>query len=275
MTPECQPGADRIGRRLLIFDSLASTNSYAARLAADPAHDGTVILAREQTAGRGQPGRRWHSPAGGVWMSVIVRPPAHLRRPVVLTAWAAVAVCEAIRPLLPVEPTIKWPNDVLIDGRKTCGILVEQGEATIVGIGLNVNVGRAELDAAGLLSATSLSLAGGRRFDTDAVAARLIQSLGGDFDGLLNGGEAALGVRWAARLALLGHATRVGLIGGRTFIGRLTELTFAQLAWQLPDGSALFAAPEQVRQLSCGDQALGEAGDAVGGGGGEIVDVRE
>lgn len=73
----CDPGADvrRIGRRLLSFDSLPNTNEYATQLSADPANDGTVIFAREQTAGRGQPGRRWHSPAGGgVWLSVIVRP---------------------------------------------------------------------------------------------------------------------------------------------------------------------------------------------------------
>src|SRR4051794_37874573 len=100
----------RLGRRVLVFDRVESTNTLAAGLAHDPAHDGTVFLAREQTAGRGQHGRSWHCPAGtGVLLSVLVFPPPPVRRPVLLAAWAAVAVCETVRQTIGVQARIKWP----------------------------------------------------------------------------------------------------------------------------------------------------------------------
>ena len=81
----------------------------------------------EQTAGRGQYGRVWTAPAGSsVLLSVLLFPPPALRRPTLLTAWAAVSVCETIQELANLSATIKWPNDVLINGRKVCGILIEQ-----------------------------------------------------------------------------------------------------------------------------------------------------
>src|SRR5206468_7692987 len=85
-----------------------------------------VVLAREQTAGRGQHGRAWQAPAGSsVLLSVLLCPPPALRRPALLTAWAAVSVCETILQLTGLQAKIKWPNDVLIRGRKVCGILIE------------------------------------------------------------------------------------------------------------------------------------------------------
>src|SRR5262245_47716416 len=101
-----------IGRRLLFFDSLVSTNDYAATITNDPDAEGTVIIARQQTAGRGQYGRSWHSPPGtGVWMSVILKPPPDLARPVVLTAFAAVSVIDVVEALTQQSTSIKWPND--------------------------------------------------------------------------------------------------------------------------------------------------------------------
>ena len=133
----------RLGQRVLVFESLESTNNQAARLAQTPDSEGLVVLAREQTAGRGQQGRRWLCPAGmGVLLSVVFSPPLALRRPALLTAWAAVAVSETIRETTGRQAQIKWPNDVLLEGHKVCGILIEQGQATVAGIGLNVNQSR-------------------------------------------------------------------------------------------------------------------------------------
>ena len=88
-------------------------------------------------------------------LSAVVFPPERIRKAVMLTAWAAVAVCETIRRMTDLSPQLKWPNDVLVQGRKVCGILIEQGAATVVGIGLNVNqtahdLAEAGLDAAGV-----------------------------------------------------------------------------------------------------------------------------
>src|SRR5262245_55002410 len=116
-----------LGRRTIVFERLDSTNTYAAARADDPANDGLVVVAREQTAGRGQHGRTWQAPSGSsVLLSALLFPPPALRRPALLTAWAAVAVCDAIDALAGLDARIKWPNDVLVEGRKVCGILIEQ-----------------------------------------------------------------------------------------------------------------------------------------------------
>src|SRR5260370_26717707 len=142
MTPheEWHLETKHLGRRVLVFDRVDSTNTQAMALAHDPAHDGIVLIANEQTAGRGQTGRSWICQSGvGVLLSVLVFPPPALRRPVILAAWAANAVCETIRQTTGLQAKIKWPNDVLIRGRKVCGILIEQARGTVVGIGFNVN----------------------------------------------------------------------------------------------------------------------------------------
>ena len=95
---EWQLPTHRIGRRVLVFDQIDNTNSYAASLADEPANAGIVIVANEQLAGRGQYRRTWLCPPGdGVLMSVLLFPPPDLRRPALLTAWAAVAVCDTIQ----------------------------------------------------------------------------------------------------------------------------------------------------------------------------------
>src|SRR5712691_2501397 len=159
MTPRKEWTLDtsRIGRRVLVFDQIDSTNNYAASLAEEPANGGVVIVANEQLAGRWQYRRTWLCPPGdGVLMSVLLFPPPDLRRPALLTAWAAVAVCDTIQQVSDLEPRIKWPNDVLIDGKKVCGILIEQGRGTVAGIGLNVNQSAESLAAANLPLAGSL-----------------------------------------------------------------------------------------------------------------------
>ena len=101
---------------------------------------------------------RWQCrPGDGVLLSVLLFPPPALRRPAVLTAWAAVAVCETVRRLTGLPARIKWPNDVLLRGRKVCGILIEQGRGAVVGVGLNVRQTADDFAAAGLPSAASLS----------------------------------------------------------------------------------------------------------------------
>jgi BirA family biotin operon repressor/biotin-[acetyl-CoA-carboxylase] ligase len=127
MTPdaEWQLETQHIGRRVMVYNSLESTNTVAASLANDENNNGLVILAREQTAGRGQHGRQWDCPPNmGVLLSVLLFPAESLRRPAVLTAWAAVSVCEAISSITGLQAKIKWPNDIYVQGRKVCGILI-------------------------------------------------------------------------------------------------------------------------------------------------------
>src|SRR5262245_26870605 len=131
----------RLGRQVFVYRRLDSTNSRAALLG-EAGSEGLAVLADEQTAGRGQHGRSWQAPPrSGVLLSVLLYPPEALARPAVLTAWAAVSVCETVRRLTGWQPRIKWPNDVLLHGKKVCGILIEQSQlagrlAAVVGIGL-------------------------------------------------------------------------------------------------------------------------------------------
>ncbi|HEY1191014.1 MAG TPA: biotin--[acetyl-CoA-carboxylase] ligase, partial [Gemmata sp.] len=150
-------GTEHIGRRVLVFDAIESTNSLGAELARrDESADGVVLIADHQLAGRGQYGRTWVSrPQSSLLMSAVLRTPPDLRRPVVLTAWAAVAVAEAVLTLTGAQARIKWPNDLLIRGKKVCGILIEQtstgaGVTTVAGIGLNLTQTADEFAAANL-----------------------------------------------------------------------------------------------------------------------------
>jgi len=133
--------------RILIYDSIESTNKTAKEMAVSGAEHGTVLIANYQTAGRGRKGRSFHSPPDhGLYMSFILHPMRFcLSTPSLMTAFAAVSVCESIEAISDKTPQIKWVNDVFIDGKKVCGILTEAVTDTgsdnihsiIVGIGIN------------------------------------------------------------------------------------------------------------------------------------------
>jgi BirA family biotin operon repressor/biotin-[acetyl-CoA-carboxylase] ligase len=239
---------------VLVFDRLDSTSTQAGALAIDPDNDGVAVLAREQTGGRGQYGRSWLCPRGaGVLLSVVVFPPAALRRPALLTAWAAVSVCEAIRTSGGLQARIKWPNDVLVRGRKVCGILIEQavrsgGGGTIVGIGLNVNQPANVFAEAGLLEAGSLAVFTAETRDTDKVARQLLDHLDEEYDRLCQGDLASLEACWKWRLGLLGKQVVAECADGDRR-GRLLEIGWDGLQLEQADGGLVCVQPEAVRQL--------------------------
>jgi BirA family biotin operon repressor/biotin-[acetyl-CoA-carboxylase] ligase len=238
-----------IGRTTLLFDRLDSTNDYAASLAGDPQNDGVVVLARQQSAGRGQHGRSWQCPAGtGVLLSVLLFPPVPLRRPALLTAWAAVSVCETIDKVAGLPARIKWPNDVLIEGRKVCGILIEQGKATVAGMGLNVNQTAEDLAKAGLPLAGSVACLTQRALDCDGVARALIEQLDQEYWQLCQGCLSHLEERWKRQLGLLGQQVAMECADG-TRLGRLRELGFEGLALEMSGGKHFRTLPENVRHM--------------------------
>jgi BirA family transcriptional regulator, biotin operon repressor / biotin---[acetyl-CoA-carboxylase] ligase len=135
-----------IGRNIHYEESVETTQRIAHRLAYENVPEGTVVIADEQRAGRGRMDRKWHSPKyTGIWMSIILRPNIPLIQAPQMTLLAAVAVVQAIEEHTDLNPGIKWPNDILINGKKVTGILTElQAEADrinsiIIGIGMNVN----------------------------------------------------------------------------------------------------------------------------------------
>ena len=238
-----------VGRRVLVYERVDSTNALALAMARDSATDGLVLVAQEQTAGRGQHGRTWLSPAGSsVLLSAIVFPPPPLQRPVILTAWAAVSVCEAIREAIGLRAAIKWPNDVLLDGRKVCGILIEQRGGTVVGIGLNVNQTAEAFCATGLLEATSLAACVGQPFACEEMTRLLLRRLDTEYRRLLGGEVGLLEACWRERLGLLGRLVTAECHEGEVR-GRLLELSFAGVVLELPGGTVRQFAPETIRHL--------------------------
>jgi len=167
---------------ILRFDTVSSTNDLARELAVSGASEGTCIVAREQTAGRGRQGRSWSSPEGeGLYLSLILRPTIKASGSAVLTLASAIAVAEVLRQTFDVSVDIKWPNDVLASGRKICGILIESAvegddiQFAIAGIGINV----AQRSFPGELhdTATSLLLETNKAFTTEEVLDPLLDRL--------------------------------------------------------------------------------------------------
>ena len=242
----------RLGKRVLVFERLHSTNAIALGFADDSTNDGLAILADEQTAGRGQHGRTWSCPAGaGVLLSVLLFPPLHLRRPAILTAWAAVSVCEVIRQLTGLSAQIKWPNDVFVQGRKVCGILIEQANGTVAGIGLNVNQSAEHFAAARLPQASSLAVFAGRQWNTRDVARSLIQELDGAFERLLEGEVFTLQASWKNLLGLIGKQVDLEMATG-TQHGQLVDMSFDGLDLRLADNTMVCVLPEAVLHLTSG-----------------------
>src|SRR5918999_1380530 len=135
-----------VGKDKIIYrHTTESTQNLAISLAEkDPSSDGTVIIAGQQTSGRGRENRKWLSPKGGIWLSVILRPRISACKITILPFAAALAVCEAINKTTQLNPKLRWPNDIMIEGKKVAGILIDismEAELinyAVVGIGLNV-----------------------------------------------------------------------------------------------------------------------------------------
>lgn len=173
-----------IGRRLLCFDELDSTNTRAALLAEQGAEGGCVVLAEQQSAGKGRLGRRWESPSGvNLYLSIILRPAIPPRHAPLLTFLSSLAVARTIEAESSLRPTVKWPNDVLLHGCKVAGLLNEMNAETerinyvILGIGVNLNMAQEQFPADLRYPATSLRLAGGQPIDRIRFCRRLLEEI--------------------------------------------------------------------------------------------------
>lgn len=224
--------AEVVGRHIVLVGQVDSTNARLRSLARAGAAEGTVVLAEEQTAGRGRRGQPWFSPAGvNLYASVLFRPALDPRQLGVFSLVASLALADAIK-TFGASPAIKWPNDVLVDGKKVGGALSEcavRGEHTdyvILGIGVNLNVEPAVLTAAlgpGGRFASSLAAVVGREIDRNAFAAAWLNHLDGWVRRWREEGPAAILAGWRDRDILTGR--RVEIRGGAgTFTGRVVGI---------------------------------------------------
>jgi BirA family biotin operon repressor/biotin-[acetyl-CoA-carboxylase] ligase len=223
-------GVRVVGRDIRVFQETSSTNDVAEKLARDGAPEGVVVFAESQTRGRGRLGRRWVSPARrGLWFSVLLRPDLRPQAATQLTVAAATALARAIRAQTGLTPGIKWPNDILLRGRKVAGVLTELSAEldhiryVILGLGVNLNQTASEFPPELRKTATSLRIETGRERNRAELAAAILRELDADYARVCRGQFADLAVEWAEQCATLGR--RVGLrVGERVVQGRAESL---------------------------------------------------
>jgi BirA family biotin operon repressor/biotin-[acetyl-CoA-carboxylase] ligase len=229
---EIQHGLDTrwMAKSLHYFDRTDSTNREALERARDGAAHGTAVIAEGQTAGRGRLGRSFYSPAYvNLYTSIVLRPRLDTSAAPTLILASAIGVAEAVAEEVgdSERVEIKWPNDVLIDGLKTSGILVELGvEATrvtfcVLGVGVNLNVDPSEFPEEFRGRATSLSAACGRPIDRAAFTRRLYRALEDVLDAHAEGGFDAIRPRFASFFRMTGSRVRVRDLDGSEIEGRV------------------------------------------------------
>jgi BirA family biotin operon repressor/biotin-[acetyl-CoA-carboxylase] ligase len=218
--------AKRLGTRFHYFAELDSTNTRARELAESGAAEGEIVIAESQTQGRGRLGRRWESPPlSNLYLSIVLRPGLPPKHAPQITLAAAVALVETVGSFLPRPPVIKWPNDILIDGKKLAGILTEAAcdtecvQYVILGIGLNLNYRAETMPQTLRQRATSMADRAGENLSRETVLVRLIHDLDRCYGELEESGFAALRPRWETHFGLRGRRVRVEL-GDQTIIGR-------------------------------------------------------
>lgn len=175
-----------VGGKLMCLDTIDSTNTECKRQAMAGAPHGLVVLSEEQTGGRGRLGRTFQSPRGcGLYLSALLRPELEPEQTVNFTAWVAVAVCDGIEAACGVRPRIKWTNDIVLNGKKLCGILTELGlesetnslQYMVTGIGVNVNHRPEDFSEDVRPIAASLAMCLGRPVRRVELAAEIIRAL--------------------------------------------------------------------------------------------------
>jgi BirA family biotin operon repressor/biotin-[acetyl-CoA-carboxylase] ligase len=219
-----------IGRDIQVFEQTTSTNDVAEKLARDGVREGVVVFAESQTKGRGRLGRAWMSPTRkGLWFSVLLRPRLQPQETTQLTVVSATALRRAIRNVTGLAAEIKWPNDLLLGGKKTAGILTELSAEldrvrhVILGIGVDVN-----LDAAGFPPelrkiATSLKVASGAEISRAELAVEILRELDLDYARMLAGKFSEIADEWEAACVTIGKNVIVHA-GDRRFRGHAESL---------------------------------------------------
>ncbi|MDR3638489.1 MAG: biotin--[acetyl-CoA-carboxylase] ligase [Isosphaeraceae bacterium] len=230
--------ARHVGRRIAVWNRVSSTNDLATRASASSANDGLVVLAEEQTSGRGRHGRTWSAPPrSSLLMSVLLFPSDLLISNGWLTALGAVATAEVVAAWTSLETRIKWPNDVRVGGRKIAGVLVERGAGAVIGIGLNANLTLDDLTPDLQKTATSLRILTGQPVDRSELARRLIARLDHWYALGHSTGAQSLGRRWRDLSEHLGQVVRVNTPAGEA-IGHLVDIDLTRGITLSPRGRA-------------------------------------
>ncbi len=250
-----------IGRDIRVFEETNSTNDVAEKFARDGVKEGVVVFAEAQSRGRGRLGRKWLSPPRrGLWFSVLLRPDLRPQAATQLTVAAATALCRAIRAQTELKPQVKWPNDILINGRKVAGVLTELAaeidhvKHLILGIGVDVNLSASEFPVELKKIATSLKIESGRHLNRLELAAAILRELDVDYQRIQQGRFAEVADEWEEQCITLGRRVRIH-IGPREVAGRAEALD--------DDGALLVRTDHGHLERIIGGDVMLEKSDAI------------
>jgi len=219
-----------IGRDIHVFKETTSTNDVIEKFARDGLKEGIVAFAESQTKGRGRLGRKWVSPARkGLWFSVLLRPDLQPQETTQLTVASATALRRAIQLHTGLKPEIKWPNDILIHGRKVAGILTELSaeldrvKYVILGIGVDVNLNASDFSAEFRKSASSLKIELGKPIFRAELAVVILRELDVDYGRICDGRFSAIADEWEEHCTTIGQEVVIRT-GERQIRGRAESL---------------------------------------------------
>lgn len=242
-----------IGKEIHFYPEVASTNTLAMEMASRGAAEGTVVIAETQTGGKGRLGRKWLSPRGNLYLSVVLRPNIPTHKAPLLTLMGAVAAASAIRKHLELPAGIKWPNDIFLSGKKAGGLLTEMSaepdrvKHIVLGIGVDVNMDLKELPAEIRPISTTLSAEAGEKIDRSPLVRRILTELDRWYQVFLKN-EADVLREWERLNITLGNRVAVSG-GGRTLEGLAQGIdSEGRLILELDDDS--------LRQVAAGDVTL-------------------
>jgi BirA family transcriptional regulator, biotin operon repressor / biotin---[acetyl-CoA-carboxylase] ligase len=242
-----------IGKGIHLFPEVASTNTLAMELAAKAAYDGAVVIAETQTSGKGRLGRKWISPKGNLYFSVILRPNIPIYKAPLITLMGAVAVASAIRTQCEVQAAIKWPNDIYVAGKKVSGLLTEMSaeqdriKHIVLGIGVDVNMGLGALPPEVRATTTTLAAETGKRVDRTLLLRQLFRELEHWYQAFLRN-DAEVLEAWSALNMTIGNRVTVGG-PDETLEGQAQGIdSDGRLIISLDDGS--------LRQVAAGDVTI-------------------
>lgn len=204
-----------IGQTMYYYKITSSTNDVAKKLAGEKIEEGAVVVAEEQTRGRGRLGRKWFSPKGGLWFSMILKPEIKTADVPKITFVTSLAIANTLRKLFSLKAEVKWPNDILVNGKKICGILTESvtsGKSlkyVVVGVGLNSNVDLKNFPRKLRESTTTLREELKKNVELEHLFSKLLFQIEREYRVFLNGGFKNILNKWKNLTSFIGRKVEV------------------------------------------------------------------
>ena len=246
-----------IGKRIYYFKEIDSTQNFAQQIASDKKENGAVIIAEKQTGGRGRLNRKWASPKGGMWFSLIIHPKFEVSSSTIVPIAGAVALAKSIKAILDIDVTVKWPNDITLNGKKVAGMLVDASfqanniDYLILGVGINFDIDSKKLEKRLLKSPNFYGVDSLRKKNDETSPKSLLKEFLVEFEKILsqiNKGEKSKIVKeWMKRADSIGKKIVIN-----TSDGKITGISQGIDA----DGALKLKSSNGIKKIFVGDVIL-------------------